>query len=103
VYVDETTGYSNGWDDQKVATDLGVPLAWVVAVRDENFGPNKSEHVSKIIEEARRLQQEVQEALQQANKVVVNVRDVLAPTITKLDLRLAKMEQNIKELEKRSK
>lgn len=39
VYVDGTEGYSSGWTDQKVATDLGVPVAWVKLIREENFGP----------------------------------------------------------------
>lgn len=46
VYTDESTGYTKGWGDQKVATDLGVPRAWVSTVREENFGPDKSEDIS---------------------------------------------------------
>lgn len=38
VYLDERTGYSAGWTDKRVAEDLGVPLAWVRALREENFG-----------------------------------------------------------------
>lgn len=43
VYVDETTGYRDGWSDSAVAKHLGahIPLAWVAAVREENFGPVK--------------------------------------------------------------
>ncbi len=39
VYLDEKRGYSAGWTDETVAKDLGVPRAWVAAVRDEGFGP----------------------------------------------------------------
>lgn len=39
VFADEQTGYQPGWTDSKVATDLGVPLAWVKTAREENFGP----------------------------------------------------------------
>lgn len=39
VYRDEKTGYTQGWDDKKVAEDLGVPVEWVAAVRNEDFGP----------------------------------------------------------------
>lgn len=39
VYLDEKRGYESGWSDQKVATDLGVPRAWVEQVREEMFGP----------------------------------------------------------------
>jgi hypothetical protein len=39
VYVDEKTGYSAPWTDEKVSVDLGVPRAWVSSVREEMFGP----------------------------------------------------------------
>lgn len=41
VYLDETSGYDKGWTDHAVALDLGVPRAWVAAIREENFGPAK--------------------------------------------------------------
>ena len=39
VYLDEERGYQSPWTDQAVAKDLGCPLAWIVQVRDDNFGP----------------------------------------------------------------
>lgn len=39
VYIDQDRGYSNGWSDERVATDMGVARAWVAKVRDEFFGP----------------------------------------------------------------
>lgn len=39
VYGDETTGYKTPWTDAAVAKDLSVPVAWVVAIREEFFGP----------------------------------------------------------------
>lgn len=39
VYEDETVGYADHWTDAMVAADLGVPVEWVVEVRDESFGP----------------------------------------------------------------
>jgi AraC-like DNA-binding protein len=38
VYVSDKVGYGDGWTDEKVAADLGVPRAWVKLLRDENFG-----------------------------------------------------------------
>lgn len=38
VYLDEDQGYDAGWSDAKVADDLGVPRAWITAIREENFG-----------------------------------------------------------------
>jgi hypothetical protein len=50
VYVDESTGYSKGWNDNAVALDLGVPRAWVELIREENFGPQKTEQSAEILE-----------------------------------------------------
>lgn len=47
VYVGEMVGYSGDWSDEKIAEDLKVPLAWVAAIREENFGPNISEALTK--------------------------------------------------------
>lgn len=49
VYLDETTGYSTGWHDQRVADDMRVPRAWVEALREENFGPIKADQSAEII------------------------------------------------------
>jgi len=38
VYADEKTGYTDTWTDEKVASHLGVPRAWVRTIREENFG-----------------------------------------------------------------
>ena len=58
-YGDEKTGYKIGWTDQKVATDLGVPLAWVKAVREENFGPVSSNpEIDAVLAEAKKWKDE---------------------------------------------
>jgi hypothetical protein len=50
VYVDEATGYTKGWNDAAVASDLNCPRAWVETIRDENFGPQKAEQSAEVIE-----------------------------------------------------
>lgn len=56
VYLDEAQGYSSGWSDKKVSADLGVPLAWVRSIREENFGSEgHNEDVKAIIEEGKDL------------------------------------------------
>lgn len=56
VYVDEKTGYDNGWSDNRVSTDLGVPLAWVRTIRDENFGTERSnEEWEKVLKQSTTL------------------------------------------------
>jgi hypothetical protein len=34
------TGYRGGWNDARVARDLGVPVEWVAKVRDDLLGPD---------------------------------------------------------------
>lgn len=54
VYLDENSGYSDGWTDQRVADDLGVPVAWVRSIRAENFGEERSNSaILKQLEEAK--------------------------------------------------
>lgn len=56
VYLDEKQGYSSGWSDKKVADDLGVPLAWVRSIREENFGVEfLNEDVKSILADGREL------------------------------------------------
>lgn len=53
VYVGETTGYHGNWSDEVVARDLGVPRAWVSALREEYFGPDVNENHNSANEEAK--------------------------------------------------
>lgn len=64
TYVDEKVGYSSGWSDQKVASDLGVPRAWVVGIREEMFGSLGTNP-------------EMEEFLRQADAILAESRDVL--------------------------
>jgi hypothetical protein len=58
-YVGEKVGYAPGWSDEKVATDLGVPRAWVAVIRDENFGPEVDEERVKLLSEAAAVRDEI--------------------------------------------
>lgn len=49
IYIGEDKGYSAGWTDQRVATHLGVPRAWVASIRDENFGPLRENETSTAL------------------------------------------------------
>jgi len=49
IYIGEDKGYSAGWTDQRVATHLGVPRAWVATIRDENFGPVRDNETSTAL------------------------------------------------------
>lgn len=75
VYVGEKIGYGEGWTDEKVANDLGVPRAWVKLVRDENFGDEMaSEEIRQKVEEASKLLEQVKAAIPFAEDVVANLK-----------------------------
>ncbi|MCR6673294.1 hypothetical protein [Devosia ginsengisoli] len=49
VYIDEKSGYSAGWNDDAVAKDMACPRAWVEEIREQNFGPQKSDQSAEVI------------------------------------------------------
>lgn len=68
-YIDENQGYEAGWNDQKIATDLGVPVAWVRQLREENFGQEGlSADARAVIEETKKALAEISAAREAAVK-----------------------------------
>lgn len=81
VYLDERTGYSPGWTDKRVAEDLGVPLAWVQTLREENFGTEgigeaAAALIKEIADACAKMQAEAA-ALDRAIKQSEHARDML--------------------------
>ncbi len=75
VYVGEKIGYGEGWTDERVANDLGVPRAWVKLVRDENFGEEMAnDQIRKMISEAEALMKEVKTAVPFVEDVMTKLR-----------------------------
>jgi hypothetical protein len=64
MYVGETVGYSGGWSDKKIAADLAVPVAWVSAIREENFGPDIDEESATVLADAKALLSDVRGMIQ---------------------------------------
>jgi len=63
VYVGDKVGYGDGWTDEKVAGDLGVPRAWVKLIRDENFGDEMAnDEIRQRLSEADALMKEFKAA-----------------------------------------
>lgn len=61
VYENELVGYRAGWDDEKVASDLGVETAWVAELRNQNFGPaTGNQVVVEIQAEQKQLQKDLE-------------------------------------------
>lgn len=71
VYLSEKDGYAPGWSDEKVASDLGIPRAWVETIRDENFGALKDNA------ETRQLLAEVEGVVSQVKAIEAKVADLL--------------------------
>jgi hypothetical protein len=78
VYIDEAHGYSIGWNDDRVATDLGVPRAWVSQMRDENFGPELNAEVVKartetdaLVAEMAKLREDMKASAAQASTLMM--------------------------------
>lgn len=101
VYMDESTGYQKGWDDAAVAKDLGVEQAWVAEVREANFGPEKSEDFSRIIQDGTEMVAEGRQLLAQF-KGAQELFQAIARNSGKLDLRLSHLERELDDLKKRS-
>lgn len=93
VYLDEKRGYSDGWSDEKVATHLGVPRAWVSTIRDENFGEEiTSEATRTAIKEARVLLV----AISKYRSVIADAVKELQPLYERAD----KIERTLAEIAK---
>lgn len=84
VYADEAQGYHTPWTDQAVSKDLGCPLAWVIQIREENFGPaaDNSEirgmlaRVEERAREAKALIDEVKTIRKDATAFVEKINDL---------------------------
>lgn len=100
VYLDESKGYSSGWSDKKVASDLGVPAAWVKTIREENFGSEgANEDVKALIVEAREIERQIREiddGLRKSLEQATRTSDALNSKIADVLTRLAKIEKDMK-------
>jgi hypothetical protein len=75
VYVNDKVGYGDGWTDEKVAVDLGVPRAWVKLIRDENFGDEvANENIREQVKQAREVLAQIkaiEPSLAEAQRLIV--------------------------------
>lgn len=108
VYIDETSGYDSGWNDEKVARDLGVPKAWVTKLRDENFGPEASSAVDRaLLDEAKELLAKAQGFADAIDETFRKIELMRSEAITshngmnQMKPQLAELQRRIGELEKK--
>ena len=103
VYLDEKRGYDPEWSDHKVATDLGVPRAWVEQVREEMFGPVNTnadiETFRKGVEELRVFKDGLK-SVEAVRKQIEEIRAIVGglniPSILDRVAKLEKLEASIK-------
>ena len=104
-YIDETTGYSAGWSDERVALDLNVPRAWVSEIREQNFGPAVNpafaEEIGKIealIERAQAIESQVMQAREEITLKAQEASDLWSAIRSEIDAaagRLKEMKRQI--------
>ena len=83
VYIDEV-GYSVGWTDQTVASNLNVPVAWVSEVREQFFGDAGSNpEIDNFVVQAKTLAG-VQEILEHDLQVTVQALSSLQERMRKV-------------------
>lgn len=105
VYLDEKRGYDRGWSDHKVATDLGVPRAWVEVIRSENFGAiAANEDMTEYLTAAEALVKEARQALEAARKAREEVEAILRRpeflTLNNISDRIGKVDRLAGEVRK---
>ena len=76
VYVGEKTGYSEGWNDKRIASDLGVPVIWVSTIREENFGPDIDQAMATLINEAKAILIEMKATQLTAEPVLALLKEI---------------------------
>jgi hypothetical protein len=96
-YLDNS--YSGGWSDKKIADDLGVPVAWVKNIREENFGPEGlNEDNQRIIEEAKAISDKISEQIEMLKveiKKAETLRDDMTGRVKNLQNKLADIHKII--------
>lgn len=56
----ETGRFEDGWSDDRVAKESGMPLAWVAKRRDEEYGPlREPSEFAELREQAKALASEI--------------------------------------------
>lgn len=108
VYADEKTGYGGDWTDKTVAEDLGVPMAWVAAIREEMFGPAGGNSIisqeiaaaREVLAQGRKLLTDAADLKVQAEGLMQRANDIYAATAPLLNL-VNRTERTIQEINRR--
>lgn len=106
-YPSKERGYADGWNDVRVATDLGVPINWIKQVREQMFGPEDGDK-AKLKEDLAEINKTVAALFTELNSCVtrfnnikneyVAVRDQVSAAVSegeKIKARLAACEATL--------
>jgi hypothetical protein len=100
VYLDERRGYDTEWSDKRVATDLGVPIAWVDKLRSENFGPkNSNSEAEEVLASARAVIERINTDVAAIKAELARVTDLVEQFDTKMRDVVDRAERAIKRIE----
>lgn len=97
-YMGETVGYSGDWNDEKIAKDLGVPMAFVSTVREESFGPSINEHTAKVTADAKTLLADIRQATTTLEPMIKQIEPFMKQ-LHELVARSASIEKHLRELQ----
>lgn len=95
VYIGEREGYQTPWTDKKVADDLGVPLAWVIEIREDLFGPAAdNSEVRDYLERAEKAKADAADLLAKINTHILAIESA-AEQLPKLKATAAEINRNL--------
>lgn len=100
IYLDETKGYSAGWTDKRVATELGTPVAWVRQVREENFGPEGLSEADRAKIEAAKEYQLALDDLEKRHDDLRQGWELLAREIAALKRQFSPVARDVQDVRK---
>jgi hypothetical protein len=90
-YVNDKVGYMTGWNDKKIAEDLGVPVGFVASVREDTFGPNIDEYSTQVMEEAKGILDEIKAIRLQVEEMIKPLK-VLVEQADRIEKKLTGLE-----------
>lgn len=97
AYLDAERGYKPGWSDKRVAESLGIPLSWVLDLREEMFGPaGDSAEVRLLLEQIQALREEAERDLDKTASIIADATrrvDELAQRLNMLSAQATRLTE----------
>lgn len=95
-YDEKNSRYIGKATDETIANALKVPRAWVVEVREDNFGPNGgNDEIEQIKSEIGQLRKEIEDKTSQALAAATAI-EALTTKLSDMEKRVNEMDQRVK-------